>query len=81
MPYPYHKDMHQTKNAADLCDKGAAVIVDDTPNTPMQTQERLAKALKELMGIKEKLNTMRDAAKLTQPQNAAKTIAEIIYKP
>jgi len=80
MPYPYHKDMHQAKNAANLCDKGAAVIVDDTPNTPMQTQERLCKVLKSLMGSKEKLDRVRDAAKLTQPQNAAKTIAEIINK-
>lgn len=64
MPYPYHKDMHQKRNAADLCDKGAAVIVDDTPNTPRQTQERLCKVLQDLMGNKEKLDRMRVSAKL-----------------
>lgn len=80
MPYPYHKDMHQAKNAGELCDKGAAVIVEDTPNEPLQTQERLAKVLKELMGNKEKLDRMKDAAKQSQPQNAAKTIAEVITR-
>jgi UDP-N-acetylglucosamine--N-acetylmuramyl-(pentapeptide) pyrophosphoryl-undecaprenol N-acetylglucosamine transferase len=80
MPYPYHKDMHQKRNAADMCDKGAAVIVEDTPNNPKQTQEALSKVLKDLMGDKEKLDKMRDAAKQTQQQNAARTIAEIISK-
>jgi UDP-N-acetylglucosamine--N-acetylmuramyl-(pentapeptide) pyrophosphoryl-undecaprenol N-acetylglucosamine transferase len=78
MPYPYHKDNHQAKNAADLCQVGAAVIVEDTPNTPQQTQQALCKTLKELMASKEKLDAMRDAAKQTTPKNAAKTIAMII---
>jgi UDP-N-acetylglucosamine:LPS N-acetylglucosamine transferase len=46
----------------------------------LRNLKRLAKILKSLMGNKEKLDRMRDAAKLTQPQNAAKTIAEIINK-
>ena len=80
MPYPYHKDMHQAKNAADLCEKGAAVIVDDTPNKPVETQQRLCKLLKDLMADKNKLERMKSAAQQTKPQNAAKTIAETISK-
>lgn len=80
MPYPYHKDNHQKRNAADLCEKGAAIIVEDTPNNPQQTSDTLAKVLKELMASKEKLAEMSDAAKSTQLQNAAKTIAKIITK-
>lgn len=80
MPYPYHKDMHQKRNAADLCDKGAAVIVEDTPGNPQQTHERLAKVLMGLMGSKEKLEIMSNAAKLTKPGNAAKEIAELVNR-
>jgi UDP-N-acetylglucosamine--N-acetylmuramyl-(pentapeptide) pyrophosphoryl-undecaprenol N-acetylglucosamine transferase len=78
MPYPYHKDNHQKRNAADLCQVGAAIIVEDTPYTPQKTQETLIKVLKDLMDNKEKLDAMRDAAKSTSPKNAAKTIAKII---
>ena len=80
MPYPYHKDNHQKKNAADLCDKGAAVIVEDTPSDPQRTKQRLAKVLKDLMSSNEKLEGMKKAAKQTNPKNAAKIIAEIVSK-
>lgn len=41
LPYPYHKDRHQYKNAQVLVDAGAAVIVDDNIDNPAQTAEDL----------------------------------------
>jgi UDP-N-acetylglucosamine--N-acetylmuramyl-(pentapeptide) pyrophosphoryl-undecaprenol N-acetylglucosamine transferase len=78
LPYPYHKDNHQARNAATLCKKGAALIIDDTPKTPEKTQAALAKILIDLMTSEESLNKMTNAAKNKTPQNATKTIAETI---
>lgn len=78
LPYPYHKDKHQYLNAAALCEKGAAVIVDDTPQTPDKTQTALAEILIDLMTSEENLNKMTKAAKSNTKQNAAKQIAETI---
>ena len=78
LPYPYHKDKHQYLNAAGLCEKGAAVIVDDTPQAPDKTRTALAQVLVNLMGDENQLSDMTEAAKNKTPQNAAKQIAEII---
>ena len=49
LPYPYHKDRHQYRNAAVLAATGQAVIVDDHIGDCTKTSKELLRSLKELM--------------------------------
>ncbi len=74
LPYPYHKDRHQYKNASKLVDAGAAVIVRDTKDTE-QTAKILCKNLINLMQDDQLLCQMARAAKSMANLNAAEAIA------
>lgn len=74
LPYPYHKDAHQYKNASKLVDAGAAVIVLDTKDTE-QTAKILCKNLINLMQDDQKLWQMAQAAKNMANLKAAEVIA------
>lgn len=74
IPYPYHKDKHQEKNASQLLDAGAAVIVHDSKDTE-QTAKVLCKHLINLMQDDQKLRQMSQAAKNMANPNAAEAIA------
>jgi UDP-N-acetylglucosamine--N-acetylmuramyl-(pentapeptide) pyrophosphoryl-undecaprenol N-acetylglucosamine transferase len=79
LPYPYHKDAHQYKNASKLAGAGAAVIVRDTKDTE-QTAKILCKNLINLMQDDQKLRQMARAAKNMANLNAAEAIArELTY--
>ncbi len=79
LPYPYHKDRHQYKNASKLAGAGAAVIVRDTKDTE-QTAKILCKNLINLMQDDQKLRQMARAAKNMANLNAAEAIArELTY--
>ncbi|MHC5155029.1 MAG: glycosyltransferase, partial [Planctomycetota bacterium] len=78
LPYPYHKDNHQALNAQALVDAGAAVIVDDDPDSPGQTARDLLGALKDLLGGESKRTAMTVAAKDIGTTAAAKRIVEVI---
>jgi len=78
LPYPWHKDRHQYLNAEELCQKGAAVIVDDTPQTPQKTAKALSDILIDLMKDESRLDKMTHAAANNIQHNAAKQIAETI---
>lgn len=78
LPYPYHKDKHQTKNAQVLVDAGAAVIVEDNPDLPAQTARDLLAALTELMGDESKRTTMATAAKGVGTTDAAERIFDLL---
>jgi len=78
LPYPYHKDQHQRKNAQALVEAGAAVIVEDRPESPTQTAQDLLTALKEIMGNETKRAQMTAAAKQVGIADAAGRIVEMI---
>jgi UDP-N-acetylglucosamine--N-acetylmuramyl-(pentapeptide) pyrophosphoryl-undecaprenol N-acetylglucosamine transferase len=74
LPYPYHKDQHQTRNAEVLAAAGAAKIVTDT-----RDEEKTAKALAAVLGdsmIEEPLQQMADAALQLGKPEAARRVAE-----
>lgn len=74
LPYPYHKDNHQAKNAQALVDAGAAVIVDDNPDSPTQTAADLLAALTDLMPSDSKRTAMAAAARDIGTTDAAERI-------
>ena len=78
LPYPYHKDRHQYKNAQVLVDAGAAVIVDDNIESPSQTAQDLLKALKYLLGNESKRIAMAAAARDVGKTDAAKQILDTL---
>lgn len=78
LPYPYHKDKHQYKNAQILARAGAAVIVDDNVDSPAQTANDLLAVLKDLMANESKRQTMATAAKNIGTTDAAGRIVEMI---
>lgn len=78
LPYPYHKDQHQLRNAEVLAEAGAAKIVTDACD-----EEKTAPALALVLGdcmIEGELKKMADAtSKLAQPE-AAKRVAEELIR-
>jgi len=77
LPYPYHKDQHQLRNAEVLAKAGAAKIVTDTCD-----EEKTAKALATVLGdsmIEEQLQKMADSAqRLAQPEAARRVAEELL---
>jgi len=78
LPYPYHKDNHQRKNAQVLVNAGAAVIVEDNIESPVQTAQDLLAALKELMTNESTRTAMAACARDIGRTTAAKRIIEMI---
>ncbi|MHC4881657.1 MAG: UDP-N-acetylglucosamine--N-acetylmuramyl-(pentapeptide) pyrophosphoryl-undecaprenol N-acetylglucosamine transferase, partial [Planctomycetota bacterium] len=76
LPYPYHKDRHQTKNAQVLVDAGAAVIVDDNIESPAQTAHDLLATLKELMANESTRTAMAACARDIGTTTAGKQIID-----
>ena len=74
LPYPYHRDQHQWKNAAEYERVGAAVIVRDEKDATA-TGHALKTALTELFFDKEKRQAMGQAAQQTARASAAAEIA------
>jgi len=74
LPYPYHRDMHQSANAAVLADAGAAVALADRIE-PGPNAEQLRPVLRELMTYPERLSRMAGAAKKIGRPDAAATVA------
>lgn len=73
LPYPYHKDQHQFKNAEIFRSRGAAVIVEDTTRDA-DTAAGLIAALKRCLN-KEACHSMAMAAKGIGNSKAAELIA------
>ncbi|MBN2843662.1 MAG: hypothetical protein JXM68_11255, partial [Sedimentisphaerales bacterium] len=77
MPYPYHKDQHQMKNAEIFRKRGAAFIVKDTIND-QQTAVGLVATLRRCLN-KETCYNMALAAKgIGNSQASAKIAAELM---
>jgi UDP-N-acetylglucosamine--N-acetylmuramyl-(pentapeptide) pyrophosphoryl-undecaprenol N-acetylglucosamine transferase len=77
MPYPFHKDRHQTANAQVLADAGAAVLLDDLKNAD-QNAAALRPHVEGLLYDAPRRRTMAEAAtKLARP-DAADAVARVI---
>ncbi len=78
LPYPYHKDQHQLRNAEVLAEAGAAKIMTDTCN-----EEKTAKALAAVLGdsmIEGEIRKMAAAAQRLAKPEAAKRVAEELIR-
>lgn len=76
LPYPYHKDNHQTLNAAGLVKAGAAIIVEDTVADTNKTAAALWTVLRELMNSQTRRDQMGSAARTMARPDAAERIAK-----
>ena len=75
VPLPTAAEDHQTKNAMQLVDAGAAIMVRNS-----ETEQKLIPALQQLLGDKEKQEAMKaNIGKFARP-NAADDIVDIILK-
>jgi UDP-N-acetylglucosamine--N-acetylmuramyl-(pentapeptide) pyrophosphoryl-undecaprenol N-acetylglucosamine transferase len=74
MPYPYHADQHQRLNAAELCQAGAAIIVEDA-GSPETNAARLRETLLPILRDPARLDTMRQAARSVKGAGAAERVA------
>ncbi|TJY65160.1 undecaprenyldiphospho-muramoylpentapeptide beta-N-acetylglucosaminyltransferase [Sinimarinibacterium sp. CAU 1509] len=72
VPFPYAVDDHQTRNGAYLVGAGAAVMIQESELTPA----RLASQLRELLGDRERLRRMAEAARGTAWPDATARIAD-----
>jgi UDP-N-acetylglucosamine--N-acetylmuramyl-(pentapeptide) pyrophosphoryl-undecaprenol N-acetylglucosamine transferase len=79
MPYPYHKDMHQYRNAGKLVEAGAGIIVDDLPDAK-ERQEWLWEELEPLLSDEEKREEMKRACATIANKDAAIQIAASLIK-
>jgi len=71
IPYPYAIDDHQTKNASHFVADGAGIVIAEAE----LTADRLAAALKELLGDRAVLLRMAESARLQAKPNAAEELA------
>jgi len=71
VPYPHAAHDHQTDNAANLVDRGAAVLISDQE----LTGERLAKEVAHLLADRQTLSRMSSNARLFARPDAAARIA------
>jgi len=79
MPYPYHKDRHQYLNAGKLVEAGAAVIVDDLPDSN-ERAEWLWDELEELMKDEKKRREMMENCAEVAKADAASRIAQRLLR-
>ncbi len=73
VPYPYAVDDHQTLNAGYLADSGAALLIPQSKLDP----DSLAETLKQLLGDRERLMQMAQAARNLAKPMATMDVADI----
>lgn len=76
VPYPHHKDQHQTHNAKEMADAGGAFILDEREATP----ERFTRHLVEVLFDSGRLAAMTKSAHQVGRRDGAERILEIILK-
>jgi len=77
LPYPYHKDEHQRRNAEPLEKLGGAVIVTDEIDVGKNV-DRAGKAIISLLTNEPKRRAMRAALEANRPTNASHEIASML---
>jgi UDP-N-acetylglucosamine--N-acetylmuramyl-(pentapeptide) pyrophosphoryl-undecaprenol N-acetylglucosamine transferase len=75
MPYPYHRDQHQMRQAREVESQGAAVVVEDRPQDAAATHRLLAETVAGLVGDAARLSAMRDRARTVGRPRATDQIA------
>ena len=78
MPYPFHRDQHQMRQARAVERLGAAVVVEDKPDDLAGTTRCLTECLVPLMSDAARLDAMRGRARAAGRPNAAEEIAKEI---
>lgn len=78
LPYPYHKDQHQRRNAEMLSTAGAARIVTDTTHAD-ETAGRLGPILVDLLSSPEGLGVMASTALRMGVPDAADRVADELF--
>ena len=73
VPYPHAVDDHQTRNAEFLVNQGAAELI---AQSSLDAQ-RLAGRIESLLGDRDRLLAMADAARACARPNAARVVADI----
>ncbi len=71
VPYPWHKDQQQLRNARYLVDNQAAVLLEQNE----MTDETLADLLKQLSSDRKRIQSMAEASKTCAHPNATKNVA------
>lgn len=74
VPYPYHRDRQQEKHAQVLEAAGAAIVLSDAETTT----ERVARAAEGLLGDRERLTRMSNAALACGRPRAAEDLATVV---
>lgn len=77
LPYPYHADRHQERNARPLVHARGALVIDDTTDAA-RTAPVLAREISELLAHASALQTRRENLKNLTPGDGAQTVAKII---
>lgn len=77
LPYPFHADQHQTRNARPLVEVDGAMIATDHVDPDRNVRE-IGPVLRSLMTDAARLTTMRDALTAHAPPDAAGEIASLI---
>jgi len=75
VPYPFHRDQHQMRQARAVEAAGAAVVVEDRPSDPAATAGRLAEAVRALATDDARRDAMADAARAAGRPGAADAVA------
>jgi UDP-N-acetylglucosamine--N-acetylmuramyl-(pentapeptide) pyrophosphoryl-undecaprenol N-acetylglucosamine transferase len=78
LPYPWHRDEHQRRNAEPLEHAGGAVILRDTLDAA-RTAESIAETLLPLLRDPAKRDAMRRALASLGPADGARRVAEAIF--
>lgn len=75
MPYPFHKDEHQKKNAEPLVNAGGAMLIRDRVD-PAANVAEVAGPLASLLDGEARRAKMRDAAAASRPPDGADAVAK-----
>ena len=79
LPYPFHRDQHQLRQARAVESLGAAVVVEDRPGDPATAQD-LARVLTTLMTDTAALARLAEKARAVGRPNAAEDIARQVLE-
>ncbi len=77
MPYPYHKDLHQRRNAEPMVATGGAIVQVDRIDA-LQNVAEVGPTLLALMGDQARREAMRTALQSHEPADGAQEIAKLL---
>ena len=77
MPYPYHKDLHQRRNAEPMVATGGAIVEVDRIDA-LQNVAKVGPTVLELMADRARRDSMRTALRTHEPADGAFEIAQLL---